>query len=190
MGSRYYNTIVRRGILNQFCVEYLDKNRQQLLSTYPTAEVFIAQFKLDDALKAKLIEQAEADTAFLNDIVSTKEDSIKNIPTTIITKNGKDWKTTKAYDLNRSAKLLETQAKAILGRNMFDNSTFWHVYNNINNSYLKAVEVISNDRNFDVLFETKAPSKTKKKLSEKEKREIERWRYIAGEESQKNEGKQ
>jgi carboxyl-terminal processing protease len=189
MGSRYYNTIVRRGILNQFCVEYLDKNRQQLLNAYPTSEAFIAQFRFDEALKAKLMEQAEADTAFLNDIVSSKDDSIKNTPVTIISKNGKDWKTTKEYDLRRSAKLLETQAKAILGRNMFDNSTFWQVYNNINNSYQKAVEVINNDRNFDVLFEAKSPVKTKKKLNEKEKRELERWRYSPEEESKKYEGK-
>jgi hypothetical protein len=64
-----------------------------------------------------------------------------------------------------------------IGRNLFDANTFWQVNNELNNPLQKAITVMQNDKNFDVLFPPISVGKNKKKLSEKDKKEFERWRF-------------
>lgn len=175
-GSRYYNALIRRGFLVQQGAEYLDKNRDKILAQFPTADSFINNYIVPDSFLKNLYITAEADTSFLNDITVPKEDTvIKEF--TIINVNGKEYRTAKEHDLKRSAKVLPIAIKANLGRNLFDANVFWQVSNALNNPLQKAISVIQNDKNFDVLFKSTAIAKGKKKQVQKDREEEERWRF-------------
>lgn len=175
-GSRYYNALVRRGFINQFCVEYLDKKRDELKAQFKTGENFVQNYTVPDSLLTALFEMAEKDTAFLHDVSVPKEDtSTKEF--TIIKHREKEFRTSKNRDLKRSAKVLRIALKSNIGRNLFDANTFWQVSNELNNPLQKAITIMQNDKNFDVLFPPISAGKNKKKLSEKDKKEFERWRF-------------
>ncbi|HRN93936.1 MAG TPA: S41 family peptidase [Chitinophagales bacterium] len=175
-GSRYYNALIRRGFLVQHGAEYLDKNRAKILAQFPTAESFISSYVVPDSFYQNLYAAAESDTSFLNDITVPKEDTVITEFTTI--KFGdKDYRTSKAHDLKRSSKALPIAVKANLARNLFDANVFWQVSNVLNNPLQKAIAVIQNDKNFDVLFKNTSIAKGKKKQVQKDKEETERWRF-------------
>lgn len=178
MGSKYYNVLVRRGFLNQYIVEYLDKQREGIKQSFASSDEFVANYVVPDSLIQGMFENAEKDTSFLNDISISKDDKDTS-RVTIIKKGEREWRTTKEYDLGRSLRVLKIAVKSNIARNLFDASAFWRVNNEVNNSFQKAVEVIQKDVLFDVLFAKEVPQKGKKKLSEKEKKELERWRSLS-----------
>jgi len=175
MGSKYYNTLVRRGFLNQYIVEYLDKQREGIKKSFATADEFVANYVVPDSLVNGMFENAEKDTSFLNDISIAKDDKDTS-KVTLIKIGEREWRTTKEHDLGRSLRVLKIAIKSNIARNLFDSSAFWRVNNEVNNSFKKAIEVIQNDKSFDELFAKETPQKGKKKSSEKEKKEMERWR--------------
>ncbi|MFN8294459.1 MAG: S41 family peptidase [Chitinophagales bacterium] len=179
-GSRYYNSLVRRGLIYQYCMEYLDKHRDSLKKQFPSSEHFVNNYTLPDSLLQGLFAMAEKDSSFLNDVTVPKEDTIIKSFTTL--KLGeKEYRTSKEHDLKRSAKLLSIVVKANLGRNLFDANTFWQITNALNNPLQKAISVIQNDKNFDVLFAPPATSKHKKKIGTHDLKAQERWRYTGNE---------
>jgi carboxyl-terminal processing protease len=175
-GSRYYNALVRRGIIYQFCAEYLDKHREVLKEQYKTSEEFVKNFTVPDSLFQNLFETAEKDTSFLNDISVPQSDTTTK-EFTFISGGNKVYRTSKERDLKRSAKILSIAVKSNIGRNLFDANTFWQVNNEFNRPLQKAIEIIQNDKNFDILFPQPQAGKNKKKPSSKERKEFERWRY-------------
>lgn len=175
-GSRYYNTLLRRGSLGQFCAAYLGKNRETLKAQFPEGKDFINSYTIPDSFYSAMFTEAESDTAFLNDITVPKEDTVITEFTTLKL-NEKEYRTSKEYDIKRSKKILEIAVKANLARNLYDANTSWQISNEQNDALQKAIEVIQDDSNFDVLFPSEqGASKKKKKLSKEEKQEIERWR--------------
>ena len=50
LNSPYYQGIRGKGILNSFCLEYVDKNRQKLKQRYETEDAFVKDFKIDDEI--------------------------------------------------------------------------------------------------------------------------------------------
>jgi carboxyl-terminal processing protease len=93
-GSRYFNALVRRGFINQFCVEYLDKKRDELKAQFKTGENFVQNYTVPDSLLTALFEMAEKDTAFLHDVSVPKEDTITK-EFTIIKYGEKEFRTSK-----------------------------------------------------------------------------------------------
>ncbi len=178
MGSKYYNVLVRRGFLNQYIVEYLDKQREGIKQSYTSSDEFVSNYVVPDSLIQGMFENAEKDTSFLNDISISKNDKDTS-KVSIIKKGEREWRTTKEYDLGRSLRVLKIAVKSNIARNLYDASAFWRVNNEVNNSFQKAVEVIQKDVLFDVLFSKEVPQKGKKKLSEKEKKDLERWRSFS-----------
>jgi carboxyl-terminal processing protease len=57
--SDYYRTLVRRGIVNSFTLEYSDKNRKILAIEYPTFEDFRQRFSFSPEDIASFIKKAE-----------------------------------------------------------------------------------------------------------------------------------
>ncbi|MDW8273358.1 MAG: hypothetical protein RMJ53_03905 [Chitinophagales bacterium] len=155
----------------------MDKKRDELKQLYPSGSDFVNNYVVPDSLLNELFAFAEKDSGFLKDITVPKEDtSVKEI--TIIRLDDKEYRTTKARDLKRSSAILAISLKATLARNLYDTNTFWQVNNELNLPLKKAREIIQNDRYFDILFAQQPSQKSKKKLSEKERKEQERWRYV------------
>jgi len=65
--SDYYRSLVRRGIVNSFTLEYSDKNRKRLASEYRTFEDFRNRFSFSAEEIASFIKKAEESGVKYND---------------------------------------------------------------------------------------------------------------------------
>ena len=111
--SDYFGKIRRKGIMYEFILTYLDVHRAKLLADYPTFGTFKEKYNPNDVIN-KLVEFAEK----------------KGIE--------KDEK-----GLEESRDILAINLKALLARNLYDNSAFYQIINQLNDSYLKAIEIMN-----------------------------------------------
>jgi len=110
--SSYFTALIRKGILNNFILNYVDKNRKKLKEQYPTFSKFKKEFKVDRLAK-ELIAAAE------------KEDLLMN---------------QKEYD--RSERVIKVRIKAMVAQNIWDYKKFYEIINELNNSYNKAIQIL------------------------------------------------
>ncbi len=168
MNSPFSNQLIRRGVENKFCLEYVDKNRAALTAQYPTSDSFFDNFEADTNLLGLYIAAAVADSAIkLKEGMSPKTfwqyfGAVKN-----------DTVINFERDMAKSDQLIKARLKATIGRNLFDTGMWYRVINStINNVFAKAVEVMNNNSKFDVLspkpeIKNETPEKTGKKKNTK-----------------------
>ncbi|MDP4289623.1 MAG: S41 family peptidase [Bacteroidota bacterium] len=114
--THYFLDLYRKGLLNQFPLEYVDANRTKLLAKYPTLE----QFKLDYDKDHKLI----------NDFIAYAE-------TQKVKKNDED--------LKFSYQDIESILRASVARSLYNSEAYYEVVNGIDHELQKALEIISSD---------------------------------------------
>ena len=114
--SNFYIDMVRKGILTQFALTYLDMNRQSMTEKFPTIEVFKSNFVVDENLLNELVAYAE-------------KEGIKKVEN----------------ELERSGKLIETQLKALIAQNLWQRNGYFEVYNEMDETYQKALEVLEDN---------------------------------------------
>ncbi len=114
--SDFYSRLVRRGIMNNFGIEYTNRNRQTLSATYPDIEAFIDGFEVDAKLFGELIDYAA------NNDLTPDDDELEN-----------------------STEILRNQLKGLIARNLFDFSAYTQVMMQQDDAFLKAIEIIEND---------------------------------------------
>jgi carboxyl-terminal processing protease len=119
MNSKYFTDLARKGIMNQFTLTFVDKNRSELKSKYPSFEDFKKNFIVDDKMMKQFVEAGEKD--------GVKED-----------KEG----------LKTSDKAFRIQIKAFIARDLFKNDNFYEVFNELNDPLRKAIEVLKDDKAF------------------------------------------
>jgi carboxyl-terminal processing protease len=119
MNSKYFTDLARKGIMNQFTLTFVDKNRSELKSKYPSFEDFKKNFIVDDKIMKQFVEAGEKD--------GVKED-----------KEG----------LKTSEKAFRIQIKAFIARDLFKNDNFYEVFNELNDPLRKAIEVLKDDKAF------------------------------------------
>lgn len=117
LNSDLNRNLIRKGIYNEFTLSYLDKNRKKLKKLYPNIESFKAGFELSEDFLADFFKYAEK-----NKIEKNEADYLK------------------------SKKLIDTQLMALLARNLFDTSAYFEIINQLNDSYLEAINIIQSDR--------------------------------------------
>ncbi len=117
--SDYEREIIRKGILNQFVLQYVDKNRKKLKSSYRNIAEFKSQYVITEDLLSQL------------DLYSI-EIGLK----------------TKPDDENRSKDDLRLLFKAYVARDLFSTNEFYEILNQKDNNVLKALEVLNNWRQY------------------------------------------
>ncbi len=117
--SEYYRDLLRKGILNEFALTYVDKNRKRLMARYPTVTPFKDGFHTDEAFMDEFFAFAGS----------------KEVP---VDEEG----------LARSEKLLTTQLKALVARDLWDSNAYFVIINGINNTFNQALECFR-DNTFD-----------------------------------------
>lgn len=147
MSSPLLNQLIRKGVENKFCLEYVDKNRAALTAMYPTADSFFQRFQPDTLLLGDYFAAAVSDSViklkegmqpkgFWQYFGAVQNDSTLNFE----------------RDFAKSEKLIKTRLKATIGRNLFDAGMWYRVINSTANPvFTKALEVIQNERAFDRL---------------------------------------
>lgn len=119
MNSKFYEELRRNGVLNDFAFSYCDENRNTLNAQYKDVYSFKKGFNTGDDFMNKFFAYAE-------------KKSVK-----------KDEAGYKA-----SMKLIQTQLKALLARDLWDVNAYYVVINDINSFYTKALECLE-DRTFE-----------------------------------------
>jgi carboxyl-terminal processing protease len=113
MNSELVFNIARKNVWGQYILNLLDKERGKLLSKYPTFESFKKGFSIDEN--------------FMNNFfVFAEKEGVK--------KNEKEYETSK--------KLIQTRLKADLARNLYNTDAFFEIINELEPSYLKAIDVL------------------------------------------------
>ena len=78
--SKYYRDMMAKGIMNQFAVDYVDKHRAEIKSSYKDVYDFDKRFSLNDADLKSFIEMGEKDSVkFDENDYSTSENLIKAV---------------------------------------------------------------------------------------------------------------
>lgn len=112
--SVYFSSLWRKGVFNNFCLEYVDKNRSELKKKYPNFETYKSKFVVDKKLMDEFIAAGEKEGAKFDE-----------------------------KDFNTSKRLIEVRLKATIAQNIWDYKTFYPVINELNTSLKKAVECIN-----------------------------------------------
>lgn len=159
--SPLFNQLIRKGVENKFCLEFVDKNRSELNRMYPSADSFFNYFEIDTIILAQYVAAAVNDSAikikdglnpktFWQYFGAVKNDTVINFE----------------RDFAKSEKLIKARLKANIGRNLFDAGMFYRVINaTVNNVFAKALEVMNSKNKFDALKpkeEVKEDDKTKR----------------------------
>ncbi len=111
----YFVDLVRKGITNSFVLDYLDKNRKDILADYPDIKSFKENYQISDALFDELLEKAESEG------VEPEEG-----------------------ELDKSERTLKYRIKALMARNLWDISAFYEIISEIDDEYYKAIEILQN----------------------------------------------
>ena len=117
--SNYYRKLLANGTINSFVVQYVDNHRNQLNKKYHDFEVFKRNFLVDNVL--------------LDNLIKYGQDKSISFDST---------------DFERSKPFLTCYIKALIARNIWDNSEFYEIFNTTDPSFTKAVEVINNWQNY------------------------------------------
>ena len=118
--TKYFLDLYRKGLLNQYPLEYVDSNRKQLLKKYPTLE----QFKLDYDKDHKLI----------NDFVAYAE-------TQKVKKN--------EADLKLSYMDIEAILRASVARSLYTADSYYEIVNVVDRELQQALDIIKSDTMFE-----------------------------------------
>lgn len=113
--SDVLNDFVREGILNAFVIHYIDQNRDTFKEKYTDFPEFKKDFDVDEEILTKLIEYAEKEGA------EVKNEEIEE---------GKDD--------------LKLHIKALIARDLWDMSEYFHIVNQRDKIYNKAVDILDN----------------------------------------------
>ena len=122
--SKYYRDLMAKGIINQYAVDYVDKHRAELKSTYKDLNDFDKRFALTDDNLRDFIAMGEKD--------SVKYDE-------------------KQY--NTSKRLLRTVLKGLIARDVYaDPGAYTVIVNHNNKDVQEALRVINDDKLFNSLL--------------------------------------
>jgi carboxyl-terminal processing protease len=111
----YYRDLIRKGILNQFVLQYVDKNRRKLQSTYKSFSSFKKDFTVTSELLEEMNNYAESEGLPKND-----------------------------GELLVSQDKISLTLKAYIARDLFTTSEFYEIINREDKNFEKAVEVLKN----------------------------------------------
>ncbi len=122
--STYYRDLSAKGILNQYVIKYVDKNRKSIAKQYSTLDAFDRGFAVSDEMMRDLIAMGEQD--------SIKFDEEK---------------------YRTSELLLKDIVKGLIARDVYGDQSAYNVIINHRNPDLKAaIEVLNDHERFDRLL--------------------------------------
>lgn len=117
--SEFYTKIQSKGLQSQFVLTYLEKHRDELKKQYTDAKLFREKFMVTPEIFDEFLAYAEKEN------IKAEEEHLK-----------------------RSRKVIEMQIKALIARNLFNESLSAQIFNDNNEAYLKALEVLQ-DKTFE-----------------------------------------
>lgn len=133
----YHRRLVAKGIIPQFALRYVDKNRADLKAQYPDAQKFIKEFTVSDEMLNNLVDAGKAE----------KVDFDKS-------------------QFAKSKEMLRTFVKAAIANDLFSTSAYFQIVNEQNDIYKEALSIINDDARYRKIISPRTeqtPEKKKKK---------------------------
>ena len=172
--SAFYGNLYRKGVFNNFIMQYLDVNRKQLKEKYPTSTDFISNFKVEqpllDEFYAFAAKEGVTDSSafdfneMLTAFIATTKDSVNTVKSTddvsVKLKTDQFINAFNAYvktEMNRknnpelaqeSFKYIKLQLRFLLARNLYDFSAGLQIWAEVDDTYHKAIQVIQDEKLF------------------------------------------
>ncbi|MDR2691197.1 MAG: S41 family peptidase [Dysgonamonadaceae bacterium] len=134
-GSTLLRELNSNGITYKYTTQLIDAKRKAYKKQYPAFEDFDKKFVVTDQMINDLMDACKNDTAFNKDD-SLPEDRI-------------------AKDLVKSGSVIKAQIKAMVARDIFGESEYHRVLNQVIDAYNKAIEIISDEKIYDKLLSGK-----------------------------------
>lgn len=131
--TKYYRSLVAKGVINTFSVNYVDKNRKQLKRQYKTEEDFCSRFSVSDDMVEELTQLGLREKVEIN-----KE------------------------ELKTSAPLIRRVLKSMISRDLWTMDAYFRVYNEENEIVQEALRIISDDALYDRVLNEGATRNTDK----------------------------
>ena len=119
--SDMYNKLLRKGTFSRFTLKYVNDNRTALQQQYPDLTSFRNKFIVDSLLWDNFISYAQSSG------VTTEQ----------------------SYD--QSIYSMKVQLKALIAQYLFDSKAYYPLINELDPIYMKALEVINEDKTFKKL---------------------------------------
>lgn len=133
----YHRRLVAKGIIPQFALRYVDKNRADLKAQYPDAQKFIKEFTVTDEMLNNLVDAGKAE----------KVDFDKS-------------------QFAKSKEMLRTFVKATIANDLFSTGAYFQIVNEQNDIYKEALSIINDDARYSKIISPRTeqtPEKKKKK---------------------------
>ena len=113
--SKYFSNLLRVGITNDWTMEYVDAHRDELKKKYPTSKEFISQFMFSEAEVQAFIQEAEKKEVKFNEV-----------------------------EFARSKQVILIRMKALVGRGIYENESFYEIINELNPAFKRGMEILVN----------------------------------------------
>lgn len=133
----YHRRLVAKGIIPQFALRYVDKNRADLKAQYPDAQKFIKEFTVTDEMLNNLVDAGKAE----------KVDFDKS-------------------QFAKSKEMFRTFVKAAIANDLFSTGAYFQIVNEQNDIYKEALSIINDDARYRKIISPRTeqtPEKKKKK---------------------------
>ncbi len=113
--SEYYRSIIRKGLLNRYVLEYVDEHRNEMHKTYPSFDEFKEKFSVDEAFMNGFYDYA----------------AHNGIPA-------------KEQDLAISGKEIRMLMKSYIARDLWTSNEFYEIVNESDPKYSTAMNILRN----------------------------------------------
>lgn len=120
--TNYYRDVTAKGLINSYAISYVDQHRKEIEKEYKNDLNFTREFNVTPEMLQQLYDMA--------------------------TKEGIEFKPEEA---EKSVPLFSMIIKGLIGRDVFDNSTYYKVYNTHDPIFQEAYRLINSDE-YDLLL--------------------------------------
>lgn len=120
--TKYYRNVMAKGLINRFAIKYVDENRNSVKEEYPDDTDFVNRFEVTPAMLQTLYDMAAKEG-----VEFEKEEALRSTP------------------------LFSMILKALIGRDIYDNATYFKVYNTYDPIFKEALQLI-NSKEYDKLL--------------------------------------
>ena len=121
--SPYYRDLNAKGVINQFCLNYVDAHRSELKKAYPDEDAFANGFDFTPELERQLIAAGEKEGIEFNE---------------------EQWQ--------RSSPYIVAIIKGLLSRDLYEDSSVFRFINPLTPEYKEALNLIGDGKRYDSLL--------------------------------------
>ncbi len=115
----YYISILKKQVINNFVLDYLEKHRAEMIKKYPDTDVFVQNYQLDDAILSDMVKYATEKEVEYNE---------------------------ELYQASKER--LSVLLKATLARNLYNIAAYYEVISQIDNTLIKAAKMMKDNKVF------------------------------------------